>query len=384
MHRAVTLFFISLSLYQTSNWLQNTALNFYIYSKAESTLKVGVVQFLQYAPLMFLPFLGGTLIDRLDKYRMFIFTQFTLMILSFVLYLITKDDTESVLFNILCVVIPMGIMKMLDIPLRQTIMAHLVNDKDKLRNATSFYSTIVNFSRFLGPFLFGAVVTFSSAELGFLLSAILLIVNVFLLSFLKKYVRRSNTPSTYSALYTAIFLIQNGDLRNIFVLALIVGLFGWFFYVLLPEYTYKILNLPPHTYGYLTSLAGVGSVLGSLSLLVLKDLRIYTLTRLGILLYALGISLWFASTHFYPLLGLATFLNGFGLSMFYTCANAQVQVSSPMQMKGKILSLYTSIFIGSQPLSFMLGALLDKYLNVWVALLCVLLVFIILALFIKE
>lgn len=135
---------------------------------------------------MFLPFLGGTLIDRLDKYRMFIFTQFTLMILSFVLYLITKDDTESVLFNILCVVIPMGIMKMLDIPLRQTIMAHLVNDKDKLRNATSFYSTIVNFSRFLGPFLFGAVVTFSSAELGFLLSAILLIVNVFLLSFFKK------------------------------------------------------------------------------------------------------------------------------------------------------------------------------------------------------
>jgi MFS family permease len=158
MNKNIAFFFLSLSFYQTGNWLQNTALNFSVYSSTGSTLKVGIVQFLQYAPFLFLPLIGGTLIDRLNKYMMLMFTQFTLMILSFFLYLATKNGINSVHLEVLYIVVLMGILKTFDIPLRQTVMAHLV-DKDKLRNATSIYSTIVNLSRFLGPFLFGVVVS---------------------------------------------------------------------------------------------------------------------------------------------------------------------------------------------------------------------------------
>lgn len=384
MRKSTALFFVSLFLYQASNWLQNTTLNFYVYSKAGSTLSVGIVQFLQYLPLLFLPIFGGILIDKFDKYRMLLFTQFTLMTLSFLLYSVAKDDINSTLLNVFCVVVPMGILKTLDIPLRQTVMAHLVST-DKLRNATSFYSTIVNFSRFIGPFLFGITVSIFSVRSGFLISALLLIPNVFLLSLLKEHIKSGGKTPTSGNVFSAIsFLLQRKDVRNIFVFVFTVGIFGWFFYVLLPEYIYKILNLPPSAYGYLTSLSGVGSVLGSLLPLALKNVYAYTLMKLGILLYAFGTSLWFASLYFYPLLGLGIFLNGFGLSLFYACANAQVQIASPRHIKGRILSLYTSIFIGSQPLSFMIGALIHRYLGIWMTLLCVILVCITLFVFMRR
>lgn len=384
MNKNIAFFFLSLSFYQTGNWLQNTALNFSVYSSTGSTLKVGIVQFLQYAPLLFLPLIGGTLIDRLNKYMMLMFTQFTLMILSFFLYLATKNGINSVHLEVLYIVVLMGILKTFDIPLRQTVMAHLV-DKDKLRNATSIYSTIVNLSRFLGPFLFGVVVSFSSVHFSFLLSALLMTASVLVLFFLRyDFQKEGKTYVVDNFLNVIDFLFQNEGIRNIFLLTSIAGVFGWFFYVLLPEYTYNILKLPSYAYGYLTSFAGIGSVAGSLSLLVIRKLSIFMLMRVGILTYTFGTLLWFAALYFYPLLGLGIFLNGYGLSLFYACANAYVQLFSPLNIKGRLLSLYTSIFIGTQPLSFILGGLLESYLGIWRTLLFVISAYITIIFFIRR
>ena len=371
-------------MYQVSNWLQNTALNFYVYSKTGSTLSVGVVQFLQYSPLLFLPFFGGILIDKFDKYKLLLFTQFTLMILAFLLYLIAKNNT-NLLINLLFVIVPMGILKTFDIPLRQTFIAYLVST-DKLRSAISMYSTIVNLSRFIGPFLFGIIVHIFSLEASFLASALLLIPNMFFLSLLKIYIQNiqnNNKTSNFDTVFDAVNLVlKNKNMKSILISVLVIGIFGWFFYILLPEYTCKILNLSPSAYGYLTALSGIGSILGSLLPLVLKD--VYTLMKFGIFAYALGISLWFASIYFYLILGLGIFLNGFGLSLFYACANVQIQAASPRHIKGRVLALYTSVFIGSQPLSFMVGVLLHKYLGIWITLLSVILVCAILFAFVKE
>lgn len=385
MKKSIRFFFISLLLYQVSNWLQNTTLNFYVYSKTESTLSVGVVQFLQYSPLLFLPFFGGILIDKFDKYKMLIFTQFSLMILSFLLYLFAIGSTNNVMLSIFFAVMFIGILKAFDIPLRQAIIAHLVST-DKLKSAISIYSTIVNFSRFMGPFLFGMITYIFSIELGFLISALLLFLNVYFLISLKEHIQYTGQSRVHNnSIFSAIsFISERKDVRNIFIFVLVMGIFGWYFYILLPEYVYKILHLSPSVYGYLTSLSGIGSIFGAFLPVILKDVHTYFLMRLGVLVYALGISLWFLSIYFYPLLGLGTFLNGYGLSLFYTSANAEVQLATQKHIKGRVLSLYTSIFIGSQPLSFIIGAFLNRYLGMQITLLLAILACITLYIFIRE
>ena len=355
-NHSILLFYFGLVNYHVSNWLQNTAINWWAYRITGNSASVGAVQFLQYLPLLILFLWGGLLIDRTNKVLLLIFTQTFLFTFSILLFLLALLNSDSFLLLSTAVFI-MGIFKAIDIPLRQTLLANLIKG-EALRGGVAVNALIVNGSRFIGPFLFGLISQMWSFPSTILASSLLIAINLSVIPFIRFETSSGRKIGGFADGFS--FIRSNKGLRSIFLLVSMVGILGWSFHTILPEYSVEVLDLPESSYGYIASFSGIGSLVGSIVVLLIKRISLNKFILISLLFNSLGLSIWFFSDladvrSYIPLL-FSIFLIGFSLSLFYTSANATVQILTPDFIRGRVLSAYTSIFVGFQPVGhFIIG-----------------------------
>jgi MFS family permease len=132
------------------------------------------------------------------------------------------------------------------------------------------------------------------------------------------------------------------------MLALMCGL-GFQFSVLLPVYAKDILHSGAQAFGLMVSAFGVGS-LGS-AVLMTRPLDRWGLRRnllAGLATAGVGMSV-FAWSRLLWLTLVAAFLAGFGLILYVASTNVLLQHTTEDRYRGRIMSLYTFMFIGTAP-----------------------------------
>ena len=123
-----------------------------------------------------------------------------------------------------------------------------------------------------------------------------------------------------------------------------------------------VLNIGAPGLGFLMAAIGLGSLSGALAVAVLRRPRITPILAgaavLGACSVLAGVVSGSGATWAPAATGAALFLAGFGAIAMAASANSTIQVLVPAQLRGRVMSVYTTVFAGSTPVGALATGLL--------------------------
>lgn len=119
---------------------------------------------------------------------------------------------------------------------------------------------------------------------------------------------------------------------------------------LIPAWTVKILHGNAATNGFLFSARGVGSLIGALSIASMgRNVARGKFISAGSLLFPVFIAI-FALIHWLPFSLLLMIFIGCATVFVLNLCNATIQALVPDVLRGRIMGVYSTVFMGSMPL----------------------------------
>jgi MFS family permease len=342
-------------------WMELAALLWLVNDLTHSPLMLTIVGSCRFIPMMFFPFLGGMVADKMDRRRLLMGALLLAASLSVVLAILVKTGTVAV-WHIIILSLLGGVATSFNHPARQSMVPNLIR-KEHLLNAISLDSASVQASRFMATpiagFLiagFGVVPVFGARAIGNLLA-------ICWLTFVK--IDPQPPPATNkSGLHTVIDGLKyvRGDvlLLSLIPLYLIPWIAQNTSNNFLPIFARDILNIGASGYGFLQAAPGLGALV---SLIALAAMPFYRVN--GSLLLAtsgiLGISLFlFAVSTWPPLSMLLLLVAGGMITSFMTINTALIQSHVSDVMRGRVMSL-REIANGVGPAgSLLFGAIAER------------------------
>jgi MFS family permease len=149
------------------------------------------------------------------------------------------------------------------------------------------------------------------------------------------------------------FVLARPKLRVTFLMIAVIGTMGFNFNVLLPLEATSVLRSGAVVFGLLSSALGAGALVGALILagrggLPTNRLLVSMAITFGLLESALAL------TRSVPIALVLIAITGFAMSSFSASANTRTQLSSPPEMRGRVMSVYAMIFVGTTPIGNLL------------------------------
>ena len=151
-------------------WIQRTAQTWLVYQLTGSAFLVGVLTACQFAPILILTLVAGTVIDRFPKKQILLLTQFGFLLLGLLITILTYTKLIQY-WEILIIAVVYGVLQSFDTPTRQSYVVELVGQKD-LMNGISSNSTLFNMAKIVGPSVAGLLMARYSVAFCFLVNTI--------------------------------------------------------------------------------------------------------------------------------------------------------------------------------------------------------------------
>ncbi len=349
-HRNFQLFFAGQLISLIGTWMQTVAQSWLVYRMTGSALLLGTVGFASQIPVFIMAPIGGIVADRLNRQRVVIATQATSMILAGILAGLTLSGRVQV-WHIMVLAAGLGVVNAFDIPARQSFLIDMVGRED-LMNAIALNSSLFNGARIIGPAVAGILVATIGEGWCFFANAVsyIAVIAGLLLMRIEHPARLAMEGSPLQNILEGFAFVKNAKpIRAILLLLALVSFVGMPYTVLMPVFADKILHGGARALGILMCSTGVGALLGAASLAARVGLR--GLGRL-IAICAAGFGVSLALFAFSKMFWLSTiFLLPVGFCMMVQMAssNTLIQAMSPDQLRGRVLSVYTMMFMGMAP-----------------------------------
>ncbi len=362
-YREFRLFWFGQMISLTGTWVQSVAQQWLVLKLTGSAFKLGLVTTVQFTPLLILSLLGGVVADRMTKRDLLLITQVVSLLLAVGLGTLVHTGTVQY-WHVLVFAGLLGTVNAFYTPVRQAFVPELVG-KDALLNAVALNSTIFNAARVIGPAIGGILVAALGLSLNFYLNALSYVAVIVGLLLIKP--RRpkpeARSASVWSDLGEGLAYLR--DAPVVLTLLLLVGitsLFALNFTVLLPLLAQYVLHVGSSGYGFLMASTGLGSLCGAIFLsfftrreyarrLVYVGICCLTLSEI-----ALGFSRLMAVS-----VGLLV-LTGLSQTLFATTANTRILTLTPRYLQGRVMSVYSLMFLGVTPFgSLLAGWVAERY-----------------------
>jgi MFS family permease len=335
------------------------ATSWLVYRLTGSALLLGIVGFSGQIPtFLFAPF-AGVWVDRLDRRRVLVVTQFLAMLQSLALAVLTLSRHINIQ-EIIWLSAFQGLINAFDMPARQAFLVKMVDDKQDLGNAIALNSSMVNLARLVGPSLAGAVIAVSSEGACFLIDGISYIAVIASLVMM-----RLTSTAVKATVNTMLGQLKEGwayvsgfaPVRTILLLFAMVSLMGWPFTVLMPIFAGKILHGGPHTLGFLMGAVGIGALVPAISLALRKTVlglgRMIPISTaclgVGLILFGMSRLLWLSL--------LLMLFCGFGMMQQMAASNTIIQTIVEDDKRGRVMSFYAVAFVGMAPFGSLLAGI---------------------------
>jgi MFS family permease len=361
-HRNFQLFFGGQLISLIGTWMQSVAQSWLVYRLTGSSLLLGSVGFASQIPVFLLAPIGGTTADRANRHRVIIVTQSAALLLAFVLAALTLSGKVQV-WHIFVLASLLGVVNAFDIPGRQAFLVDMVGKED-LMNAIALNSSMFNGARIIGPALAGILVARIGEGWCFFVngvSYIAVIVGLLLMKIDCPRRSRSGASPWEDIVEGFRFVRSTAPIRALLLLLGLVSLVGMPYTVLMPVFADRILHGGARGLGILMGSTGVGALLGALTLAFKSGIR--GLGRwVAIACASFGVSLFLFSFSRYFWLSAALLLPvGFSMMLQMACSNTLIQAMVPDRLRGRVMALYSMMFMGMAPFGALLGgAIADR------------------------
>ena len=348
-HPNFRIFFSAQAVSFTGTWLQLVAQTLLVLRLTDSGTALGLLTAIQFAPTLVLGAWAGVVIDRHDKRRLMTVTTSAMMLAALALGIIVLTDSATVTWVYLLAGV-LGLANTFDNPTRRSLINDLVPPED-LSNAVSITSTLITVARIVGPALAGLLVTTVGIGWCFVLNGLSFIAPLVALALMDRESLRRTPPVARAKgqLRAGLrYAWSVDDVRIPLLLMAVVGTLAFNFQVLLPLFATRDLGGTDATYTILTTVFSVGSLVGSLQMARRQSIGSrylgWSAIGLGIGSGALAASPNLA-TACIALLGAG--YAGIGV---LSGGNAVLQMATSPEMRGRVLALFSVVFLGSTPI----------------------------------
>lgn len=365
-HRNFALFFAGQGISLCGTWMQSLAQSWLVYRLTGSPFLLGLVGFVGQAPVLAFGLFGGLLADRWPRRRLMVTTQALSMLQAALLAGLTLSGRITVGW-ILALAALLGTINALDMPVRQSLVADLVPRSD-LPSAIGLNSSAFNVARILGPSIAGIIVAAAGEGLCFLLNAASFLVVIACLLAIRIPAReRTDLKSVLgptSLLAEGLrYAWQTPHVRALLTLIAVLSLTAMPYAVVLPVYAGEILKTGPGGLGALMATTGVGALIGALQIARRGSIRgLGTVIAKAAALFGLSLLALAASTSFWPSL-LAIIGVGYGMVTSMAGTNTLLQSLVPDSLRGRVMSLYTIVFLGLAPFGSLLAGTVATHIG---------------------
>ena len=369
-HRNFQLFFAGQLVSLIGTWMQSTAQLWLVYKLTNSAALLGVFGFANQVPILLLASIGGYVGDRYNRHRGVIATQTAAMILAFVLAALTLTGVVSRLglrgaWVIIFIAFLVGIVNAFDVPIRQAFLVQMVGKED-LPNAIALNSSIFNGARVVGPAIAGFAIAWIGEGWCFFLNGVsfLAVILALLAMRLQPVARKPSTDSPLQSLVQGFrFAMSDLPIRSALLLLSWLSLLGLQYSVFLPIFAQDILHGGARGLGLLMSSAGVGAVLGALHFAARTEFKGLARWIAGTsMACAIGLVLFSASRVFWMSM-VVLFVVGFSATVQMAATNTIVQSRVPDELRGRIMAVYATMFMGVQPIGSLLAGGIAKHIG---------------------
>jgi MFS family permease len=361
-HRNFRLFFGGQLISLVGTWMQTIAEAWLIYRLTGSSVLLGLLGFVGQIPIFLLSPIGGLAADRWPRQRVVITTQVASMLLGFTLAALTLTGRIRV-WEIIMLATLLGVVNAFDVPARQSFLIEMVGREDLL-NAIALNSSMFNGARVAGPAVAGLLVARIGEGWCFFVngvSYIAVLAGLLMMRIENSLVAHDGSSPIEKLREGFRFVRHARPIRTLLILLGVVSFMALPFSVLMPIFADRILHGGASAYGDLMGAVGLGAMFGALSLAMRQELRglgnivAYSAIGLGASLTLFGASRWFWASF------VALTMAGFTMMMQFTSINTLIQAMVPDQLRGRVMSLYSMMFLGMTPIgSLVAGALADR------------------------
>jgi MFS family permease len=307
---------------------------------------------------------GGYVGDRYNRHRGVIWTQTAAMILAFVLAALTLSHRVQV-WHVIFIAFLVGVVNAFDVPIRQAFLVQMVGKED-LPNAIALNSSIFNGARVVGPAVAGFAIAWIHEGWCFFLNGVSFVA-VILALLAMRIPKTEAKPPQGSPLRNFLegfrFAMKDFPVRSVLILLSVMSLFGLQYSVFLPIFARDILHSGARGFGLLLSTAGVGAVLGALQFAArtsYKGLARWIATMATIC--AVGLIV-FSESHVFWLSAAVLFVVGFAATSQMAATNTTVQNRVPDELRGRVMAVYATMFMGVQPIGSLIAGGIAKHVG---------------------
>ena len=346
-HRNFSLLWAGVIVSNIGTWMQNVTQSWLVLQLTDSPLWLGLLGLSFAIPMVTLPLVGGAVVDRVHRVRLLVVTQTGQMLLAFALAILTWLHLIAV-WQILLASFLSATLLAFDNPARQALVYDLVPHEDLL-NALSLNAATYTGAALVGPALAGLLlVPFGPAALFFLNGASFLAVLIALAAMRGV---RSRGSAVVAPLGQAMraglsYVWKTRTILALLGLSAMAAVFGRSYQVLLPVFARDIWDVGAAGYGLLLSAAGAGALTGALGLAAFgRGWRHGPTMVLAGLAFSLSL-ISFALSPAFAAGFLLLFIAGVMATVFTTLISTQLQVTSPNELRGRVMSLYAITLIG--------------------------------------
>jgi MFS family permease len=359
-YRNFRLFFVGQGVSLIGTWMQRIALGWLVYRLTDSAFLLGVVGFAGQIPAFVLAPFAGVLADRWNRHRLLILTQALAMMQAFVLAYLVLTETV-VIWQIIGLSLVLGVVTAFDIPVRQSFMVEMIEEKVDLANAIALNSSMVNGARLLGPSVAGLLIATVGEGMCFLingLSYLAVIASLLLMKIVQKNFRAHQPGAWHDLKEGLTYVYRFEPIRAIILLLALVSLMGMPYIVLMPIFARDVLHGGPSALGFLMGGSGVGALAGALYLASRRGvLGLGKMIPIGAGIFGLGLIAFALSRNFFWSLILLTAV-GFGQMIQLATSNTLLQTMVDDDRRGRVMGFFTVAFVGMAPVgSLLAGAL---------------------------
>jgi MFS family permease len=366
-HRNFRLFWTGQLISLVGTWMQQVAQAWLVLSLTGDPFMLGLTASAQFVPVLVLGLFGGIVADHLPKRRTLLATQTTAMVLAAILAVLTATHTVQV-WHILVLALLLGCSNAIDMPTRQAFVIEMVG-RDDVMNAIALNSAVFNAARILGPAVAGLAIGVFDISVAFAINSLSFVAVIVGLLAIHEQDLRPLPPTQMPRTVRAVRdeLAEGlGHVRRTPAVLLATAVvataatFGLNLTVLIPPYARDDLGVGATGFGFLMAASGVGSLVAAVAIGYLRRPRISILIGGAFLLGLLDVGL--GLTRNFPLAIACLFGVGMGGVAMAMTGNTTVQLNVPDRLRGRVMAVYTTLFVGSTPIGGLLfGALASRY-----------------------
>lgn len=357
------LFWAGNFLSNIGTWMQNVAQGWLVLQLTNSAFWLGFVGFASTIPILFFALIGGVIADHVNNRKLLIGTQTAMMISAFIMAGLAYAKVITAP-EIALLALATGVAMSLNTPSYQALVPQLVPRED-LTNAIALNSAQFNMSRVLGPTLGGFAMALVGVAGNFFLNGLSFLAVIVALTRIRYPQRGAPLEGhLWDKLKQGFaYVFSHGHMAPLVVMTAITSLLALPYLVFVPYFARDVLNSGEPGLGLLMACSGLGAFFGAATIAYMTHIR-----RRGVFVMRAGVGFFtsiilFTFSRNFWLSGVLLMAAGYFMVIMVATINTLLQHTAEEPMRGRVMSIYSTAFLGLPPIGSLIAGLLTRVIT---------------------